>query len=288
MRFLVLVNPFSHGGRAAKRWCVLPPMMPDADFVLLNSIEDASTLARTASGYEAVIACGGDGTVNAVADGVMSNPDTSLKFGVIYMGTSPDFCLFHGIPTGTNEAVRLLQSPNVREIPVLQANGHCFFCSCNLGMGSDVATLANKIRPFLGDRLGTFLALVKNILFNKRYDISINGKEFMNCNHLLFTRMPYIAGGMKISIPKLKEGEYALWFVRNLSFFGWIKMLPKIYYGKPCGECRVFSETASVKSEMPLKIEFDGDPHGNLPLEITVATRKLKLIAPKMKETKNA
>ena len=152
MRFLVLVNPSSHGGRAGRRWRALAAMLPDARFVLLNSIEEANSLAREASDCEAVVACGGDGTINAVADGVMANPDKSLKFGVLYMGTSPDFCRFHGIPTDMEGAVKLLHSPNVREISVLQANGRCFFCSCNLGMGADIASLANRIRPFWGDR----------------------------------------------------------------------------------------------------------------------------------------
>ncbi len=280
MRFLVLINPSSHGGRAARQSRTLATMMPDAKFVLLNNIEEASTLAKTAVGYETIVACGGDGTINAVADGVMSNPDTFLKFGVIYMGTSPDFCRFHGIPTETDDAVRLLQSPNVREIPVLQADGHCFFCSCNLGMGADVASLANRIRPYLGDKLGTFLALLRCLIAPKRMSLCINGEQINQCNHLLLTRMPYIASGMKISIPELKDDEYTLWFVRNLSFYGWLKLLPQIYSGKSCGELRICKGQVSISSDMPVKVEFDGDPHGDLPVTFNMANRKLRLIAP--------
>ena len=279
MRFLVLINPSSHGGGAARRWRSLTSLMPDAEFVQLNSIEEAAALARTASGFETVVACGGDGTINAVADGVMSNPDTSLKFGVIYMGTSPDFCRFHGIPTETEKAVSLLYSSNVREIPVLQANGHCFFCSCNLGIGADVASIANRIRPFFGDKLGTLFALLRCIIAAPKMSLTINGEQINGCNHLLFTRMPYIASGLKIHIPELKDDEYALWFVRNLSLFGWLKMLPQIYSGKPCGDLRIFHGNASISSDSSVNVEFDGDPHGELPLNITIATRKLRLIA---------
>ncbi len=280
MRFLVLVNPSSHGGRAGRRWRELATMLPDARFVLLDSIEEANSLAREASDCEAVVACGGDGTINAVADGVMANPDKSLKFGVLYMGTSPDFCRFHGIPTEMEAAVKLLCSPNVHEIPVLQANGHCLFCSCNLGMGADVAALANRIRPFLGDRLGTFIALLKSILAAKRMNLTINGEQITDCSHLLFTRMSYIASGIRLSIPELKEDEFAVWFVRNLSFFEWLKLLPKIYRGRPCGELKVCKGPLVVKSEKPVNVEFDGDPHGDLPLIINMASGKLRLIAP--------
>ena len=92
--------------------------------------------------------------------------------------------------------------------------------------------------------------------------------------------MPYIAGGMRISIPTLKDDEYALWFVQNLSFFGWMKILPQIYSGKPCGECRVLRGATHIDSAQHIKMEFDGDPHGELPLEIKLTARKLRLVAP--------
>ena len=98
-RFLVLVNPLSHGGRSGRILSRLRALLPEGEFVVLKNIKEASRLAREAKGYEAVVACGGDGTINAVVGGVMENSDTSLKFGVIYAGTSPDFCRVHGIPT---------------------------------------------------------------------------------------------------------------------------------------------------------------------------------------------
>ena len=91
-RFLVLVNPSSHGGRCGTRLAKLQALLPEGDFVVLGDIVEARRRAREASGYETVVACGGDGTVNAVAAGVLENPDPALKFGVIYEGISPDFC----------------------------------------------------------------------------------------------------------------------------------------------------------------------------------------------------
>ena len=66
-RFLVLVNPLSHGGRSGRILPRLRTLLPEGDFVVLENIDEASRLAREASGYEAVVACGGDGTINAVA-----------------------------------------------------------------------------------------------------------------------------------------------------------------------------------------------------------------------------
>ena len=288
MKCLVLVNPSSNGGRAGRRWRRLQPLLPDAEFVLLDSIDQARELARTATGYETVVACGGDGTVNAVADGVMANADEHLKFGVLYMGTSPDFCRFHGIPTDLEAAVALLQSDAVKDVPVLMANGHCFFCSCNIGMGADVASLSNRLRPWMGDMLGTFVALMRCLLRGEQHDYVINGERIDHCNHLLFSRMPYIASGLKIHLPPLKENEYAMWFVRNLGFFGWLKLLPKFYRGEACGDVRVCRGKTVVMSEQPVKLEYDGDPHGMLPVEISFASRRLRLVANPSQEVQDA
>ena len=123
-QFLVLVNPLSHGGRSGRILPRLRTLLPEGDFVVLENIDEASRLAREASGYEAVVACGGDGTVNAVARGVLANSDTSLKFGVLYTGTSPDFCRAHGIPTDAGQAIAVLRNGAVREIPVLTATAN--------------------------------------------------------------------------------------------------------------------------------------------------------------------
>jgi len=276
MKYLVLVNPSSHGGQARKIWHSYATKLHDYRVVLLENIDQAQTLAAEASGYDAVVACGGDGTVNAVADGVLHNPDPNLKFGVLYAGTSPDFCRFHGIPFSGPEAVEVLNRGFVREIPVLCANGHAFFCSCNLGIGAAVAHDANLWRPRLGDSLGTFCAVVWNLLQLSRWDYTVNGETLTECSHLLVTRMPYIAGGLRLSMPELHEDEFAVWFLRRVRLWKWPGILRKLYRGESCGEFRILHEPGVIAG--PGEFEYDGDPHGKLPLEISFSARKLHLI----------
>ena len=278
-RFLVLVNPSSHGGRSARILPRLRELLPEGDFVVLENIEAASRLAREEKGYEAVIACGGDGTINAVAGGVMENPDASLKFGVIYAGTSPDFCSEHGIPTEAEQAVAVLRKGGVREIPVLAANGVPFFCSMNLGMGAAVAASANRLRPKFGDFLGTLWAVIREIVRGRRYDIRVNGEEIRNVAHALVTRMSRIAGGLRLALPPLADNEYALWFAKDVSRFGCLRIVWNLYRGNPCGEVRILRGRTKFSSTTPVAIEYDGDPHGSLPVEISFASRSLAMIA---------
>lgn len=284
-RFLVLVNPLSHGGRSGRILPRLRTLLPEGDFVALKNIEDASRLAREAKGYEAVVACGGDGTINAVAGGVLENLDTSLKFGVIYAGTSPDFCRAHGIPTDSEQAIAVLRNGAVREIPVLAANGAPFLCSMNLGIGAAVAESANRLRPKFGDFLGTFWSVLREVMRGRRYDIKVNGEEIRSVAHGLITRMPRIAGGLKVALPTLAGDEYALWFVKDISRFGCLRIVWNLYRGKPCGEIRVLRGKTAISSNVSVALEYDGDPHGSLPVMMSFAPRRLCLLVPQFKHS---
>ena len=282
-RFLVLANPSSHGGRSGRILSLLRELLSEGEFVVLKNIEEASRLAREATGYEAVVACGGDGTVNAVARGVLANRDNALKFGVLYTGTSPDFCREHGIPTDAEEAVAVLRAGVVREIPVLTANGDPFFCSMNLGMGAMVAATANRLRPLLGDALGTLWPVLREVLHGRRYDVQVNGEKICNVAHAFVTRMPRIAGGLKVALPPLADDEYALWFARDVLRFGCLRIVWNLYRGNPCGELRVLRGKTTFASVNHVALEYDGDPHGALPVAVGFAPRRLRLLVPKRK-----
>ena len=282
-RFLVLANPSSHGGRSGRILSLLRELLSEGEFVVLKNIEEASRLAREATGYEAVVACGGDGTVNAVARGVLANRDNALKFGVLYTGTSPDFCREHGIPTDAEEAVAVLRAGEVREIPVLTANGDPFFCSMNLGMGAMVAATANRLRPLLGDALGTLWPVLREVLHGRRYDVQVNGEKICNVDHAFVTRMPRIDGGLKVALPPLADDEYALWFARDVSRCGCLRIVWNLYRGNPCGELRVLRGKTTFASVNHVALEYDGDPHGALPVAVGFAPRRLRLLVPKCK-----
>lgn len=279
-RFLVLVNPSSHGGRSERRARALAALLTEGEFVRLSSLEDARTRARTARGYEAVVACGGDGTIRAVAEGVLENADAALKFGVLYTGTSPDFCRTHAIPTTAAEALRLLRTGTTRPIPVLTANGRAFFCSLNLGIGAAVAAEANRLRPKLGDALGTFVAVIRAVRRARSYTVHVGETVLADRLHVLVTRMPFIAGGLKLALPPLADDAYVVWSVGRPRRFGWFGLFRRLYRGMSCGEFLICRGARRIVSETESAIEFDGDPQGELPVEIRLSERRLNLICP--------
>ena len=283
MNVLLLINPTSRGGRGVRLLGRIQAALDKHGIAytthILSHIQEAFDMAAKAVGFDVIAAVGGDGTVNAVGGGVLANPDKKLKFAVLYTGTSPDFCTCHNIPTEPEKAVALLAAGHTSPIPVLLANGKPFFCSCNPGMGAEVASGANRLRPYFGDKAGTFLALIFALLRNRRWAYRINGRELPQCNHLLITRMPCIASGLKLAVPELKEDQYLLWYLQKVTRWGWLKLLKKLYRGENCGTFEIVNGTLRIEGDAPF--EFDGDPQGELPLEISLSARKLDLICGK-------
>jgi len=58
-------------------------------------------------GFGTIVACGGDGTVNEVVNGIMVT-DRSVRMGIIPLGRGNDFAWSAGIPDDIEKAVELL------------------------------------------------------------------------------------------------------------------------------------------------------------------------------------
>jgi len=84
------------------------------EMVLSHSAEHASTLAKqaVADGVDRIVAVGGDGTVNAILNGIAPEFHR-VELAIVPMGTGNDLARCLGIPTELKSALRLaLEAPN--------------------------------------------------------------------------------------------------------------------------------------------------------------------------------
>ena len=82
-----------------------------------------SHAARLESGRQFIIACGGDGTINEVANGILES-GTDAELGVLPSGTGGDFRRSLNIPHGTREAARALKTGSTKSIDVGKITFH--------------------------------------------------------------------------------------------------------------------------------------------------------------------
>ena len=78
-----------------------------------------------------VVAAGGDGTINAVAQAVLGS---GLPFGVLPQGTFNYFSREYGIPADTESAVQLLLNGRLRSVQVGRVNDRIFLVNASLGL----------------------------------------------------------------------------------------------------------------------------------------------------------
>ena len=98
----------------------------------------ATELAReyAARNYDAVIAVGGDGTVNEVGCGLVGT-DTAL--GIIPCGSGNGLARHLGISMDPFKAVKWLNKSIFTDIDYGTINGHPFFCTCGVGFDATVS-----------------------------------------------------------------------------------------------------------------------------------------------------
>jgi len=85
--------------------------------------------ARTRGGV--VVAAGGDGTINAMAQATLGS---GCPFGVLPQGTFNYFSRTHGIPADTADATRLLLTARAHPVQVGLVNDRVFLVNASLGM----------------------------------------------------------------------------------------------------------------------------------------------------------
>ena len=293
---ILIACPQSRNGTTRRRWPKWLDRLAEAgiDARLVETEHPGHATEIAAASGETVVAVGGDGTINEVLCGVLQGGG-NVKMGVLYAGTSPDFCTFHGIPTDPQRAIDALISGKSKPVDVFRLTYHnaegkpvdayCG-CSCNIGFGGRVARFANRYRKFLGDTCGTMLGVLKAIALSSPADVSveIDGRthELPRCNHLVLVKNPYIASGLRLDLPvKNDDGKAFALAVAGRGRLGLCRRLPGFYTGKIVRRKDVFLEAFSrirIGATRPVEVEFDGDPRGFLPVEAELIPRCLDLI----------
>lgn len=139
MKILFIINPKSGKGRDPQDTVnCIKLNFPQAAWALTNGPRHATELAAKAVSqqYEAVVAVGGDGTINETAQALVNTP-TAL--GVIPGGSGNGFARELRMPLHLQEAVFCLQKAKTVRCDVGQANGELFLNLAGVGIEAQIA-----------------------------------------------------------------------------------------------------------------------------------------------------
>lgn len=309
MRHFVIINPGSRDGKSKKLIDITINLLRKSninfEYKITEELNDAYEFSRFANkrSYNVIIAVGGDGTINQAINGFYDQNGRRISktlFGVIYTGTSPDFCKSYNIPLKLKNAIEIIKKGKYKSIKIGQIklskskNSNDFYtkyfaCCTNIGLGAMLAKKANSgIRRIFGDFSGTFLSLLITLIVYKKsnFQIIVDDKkeELSNLYNLSIGKTYHIASGIKVNndLKNNNKGFYLL-TVKNLNLFNIINVIGKIYSGKKIKNNNFIKisycdKIEVLKNNKNPEIEFDGDPSGYLPCMIKEAEDNLDLI----------
>ncbi|MGE3171871.1 MAG: diacylglycerol kinase family protein [Planctomycetota bacterium] len=148
-RLLILANPIAGGGRARALAPALASALrargADAEVFLTQRAGDAGTRARDAGAeaWDALVAIGGDGTVNEVLNGM---PDPSRPLGVLPLGTANVLARTYRLPRTADAAAAMLLDGHTRTHAIGRANGRRFLLFCGSGLDAAVVRRVQQVR----------------------------------------------------------------------------------------------------------------------------------------------
>ncbi|MDQ3850272.1 MAG: hypothetical protein M3296_06625 [Actinomycetota bacterium] len=173
-RMLVVVNPHAAAFSDRLRTVVLSALRGryDVDAIDTQARDHATELARDAAGqrYDVIVAFGGDGTANEVANG-LAGADTPMT--CLPGGATNVLCQMLGIPAelvdATEHLLRMADDWRPRRIDLASVNGRFFTFSSGLGLDAAVVKRVDA-RPDLKKRLREYyFAYAAVTTFTRRY-----------------------------------------------------------------------------------------------------------------------
>jgi diacylglycerol kinase (ATP) len=138
-RALMLVNPNARRGTAALEPVVERLRAGGVDAVIERfetPDEVSSDIARRRHEADLVVVCGGDGTINSAAKGVL---ETGLPMGIMPMGTANDLARTLGIPDDLLQAAEIIVRGHTSRVDLGEVNGHPFFNVASMGLSVELA-----------------------------------------------------------------------------------------------------------------------------------------------------
>ena len=235
--------------------------------------DDGALFAReaVAAGCDAVIAAGGDGTVNTVMNG-LAGSDTAL--GIIPMGTANDFAKQAGIPDDARAAFELILDTEPVEIDTASLNGRHFLNVSSGGIGAETtAETPDELKAVLGP-LAYAITGVRKLSNLDSMKLKVTGPGLsLECDAVLFAvGNARTTGGGNILTPRasVTDGLLDICIVDAMPVTSLLPLLLKLRSGEHVGEEGVRYLQAveiTIVSPCPVSVNVDGEPMSESRLE---------------------
>lgn len=269
-----------------------------------NAPGSATQFARQAvdGGFDAVLACGGDGTMHEVLQALVG---TQVALGVVPLGTANVLAQALGLGNSAIKAVRKLVTARPIDVPVgrihfrdPQGAEQVRYFTVAAGIGADALLMARMDKK-LKRRLGYVLYIIEGFrvwatgpfpLFHVR--IQANGDQepqLAEVSQVLVVRVRSFGGALGVLTPgsTLRGEDLRILVFKTRSRMRYFRFLIATLAGR-----QTFSDEIEILNAHSVEClprngasetvyaEADGEWLGSLPARIEIASERLTLLAP--------
>jgi len=294
LKAAVLINPTSGHGRSAKNAPIAVSRLRErgvqVDVLQADDAAGSLDLAKraVADGVDALIACGGDGTVHCALQAVYG---TQTVLGIIPVGTGDDIARALGLPRDDAAAAAdVIADGRLRTIDyavIAAADGTeaAFIAVMSAGFDSEVTERANTMKWPTGTSRYLVATLIELGVYKAvEFQISVDGRtESAEGMMLAIGNGPSYGGGMYVCPEAvLDDGMLDLTFLSRTSKWTFIKTFPKVFKGTHIHH-RIVSTTrgSHIRVDAPGQTAYaDGERVGPLPVDVRVVPAGLRVFTP--------
>ena len=254
------------------------------------------------AGYDAVIACGGDGTVHEVLQSLVG---TDVALGVVPLGTANALAADLGLIASPAKTASILLKANPTRISVGRIHfrdtdgvTRSRYFTVAAGVGAD-ALLMSRLDVRLKRRLGYLLYMIEaaRIVFTHGFPLfeavlpaDGNGSaRVLEVSQLLAVRVRSFGGALQNLAPgaSLRNGRLSMLAFKTRNRFHYILFMLAVFAQRQTFSREVeLLEATSIEcrpctgSKEELFVEADGEVLGMLPVKLEVVPHSLMLLVP--------
>ncbi len=289
--FILIVNPISGAGKAKavaeQAYATLTAAGQHGSLHLTTGRGHAKHIAEDAvrAGIKTVIACGGDGTLHEVVNGIVNVPETIL--GILPCGRGNDFAAAIGVQRQPQAAIQTLLTGKTIRVDYGRSRAHCFITIATCGYDSEVSRRgAQRKPPFKGT--AAYLTAAIATLFDYEHPYAkIEGDFGCYEGHLLLAATGITTrygGGFRI-LPQASynDGVFDVCIIRPVPKITILRLLVTLFWGghisHPAVEMHQ-TRTLKIETEPTMHLYADGEPLSTTPAILEIVPQGLTVLAP--------
>jgi diacylglycerol kinase (ATP) len=290
----VILNPHAAGGRAIRKLPAVTEIVQQTtskfSIYLTGGPGDAWTQAAqlASRGVDRLIAVGGDGTFNEVANGLLEQ-DAGVPLGVVPAGTGCDLPRTLGIPTSVAAATRLACTSEPERMDVgwakcADGTERYFLNVAGLGFDAKVAERAARTK-LPGPKVSYLAALAISLTSYDNVEVEVTAAGTVIDSRAVFVTIAnaqYFGGGFKIApMADLQDGLLDIAIVGDLSVLELLWQIPSVYRGKHTNHSKFThftTDRVTVAARSQALVQVDGELIGEAPATFGINPLSLRIV----------